>query len=59
MNFLLGCVGVVQVSRILMYRQALKNGTITELKDDEVKDMKDTAKDVAEEARGKAKAALK
>lgn len=28
MNFFLGCVGVVQVSRIVLYKRSLKNGTV-------------------------------
>ncbi|KAI4091592.1 MAG: hypothetical protein LQ344_004012 [Seirophora lacunosa] len=37
-NFFLGCVGVVQVSRILMWQQSVKNGTAVELVEQDAKD---------------------
>lgn len=43
-NFFLGCVGVVQVSRILMWQQSVKNGTAVELVEQDAKDAVRTAR---------------
>ena len=58
-NFLLGCVGITQVTRILLYRRSLRNGSITEAVDDDVQDLAHTAEGVAKEAVAKVKSAVK
>ncbi|KAL8655347.1 MAG: hypothetical protein Q9210_000943, partial [Variospora velana] len=42
-NFFLGCVGVVQVSRILMWQRSVKNGTALEVIEQDAKDAVRTA----------------
>ncbi|KAL4865811.1 hypothetical protein BDV12DRAFT_173909 [Aspergillus spectabilis] len=49
-NFFLGCVGVVQVSRILSYRRSLEGGSTTEAVKGLEKEVADEAKAVATEA---------
>ncbi|MCJ1250362.1 hypothetical protein MMC30_007588 [Trapelia coarctata] len=58
-NFLLGCVGVTQVTRILLYQRSLKNGSITEAVKDDAKDLTNTAEGAAKEAATKVKSAEK
>lgn len=43
-NFLLGCVGVVQVSRILMWQRQVKQGTATGLVQQDAEDVAKTVK---------------
>ncbi|MCJ1408404.1 hypothetical protein MMC19_002479 [Ptychographa xylographoides] len=57
-NFFLGCVGVTQVTRILMYQQSLKNGSISTVVGDDAKDITDTARDTGHDAVKTAKAAV-
>ncbi|MCJ1425405.1 Mitochondrial pyruvate carrier 2 [Sticta canariensis] len=45
-NFFLGCVGVVQVSRIFVYQRNLSNGNVSELVSEEGSEVEKTAKDV-------------
>ncbi|MCJ1285217.1 hypothetical protein MMC26_004556 [Xylographa opegraphella] len=50
-NFFLGCVGVAQVTRILMYQRSIKNGTVVQAVREDARDIAETAnaasKDVA------------
>ena len=55
MNFFLGCVGVTQVTRILLYQQSVKNGTLSEVAERDAKDVTDTAKGIAKDAPGAVK----
>ena len=52
MNFFLGCVGVTQVTRILMYQQSLKDKPTEKLVEDNVRDAAVTAKGVAQNPEG-------
>ncbi|KAI4134885.1 MAG: hypothetical protein LQ347_001148 [Umbilicaria vellea] len=54
-NFLLGCVGVVQVTRILMYQQSLKDATIPEVAGQDAKGEAEIAKGIAKHLEGAAK----
>ncbi|MCJ1258155.1 Mitochondrial pyruvate carrier 2 [Lignoscripta atroalba] len=54
-NFFLGCVGVTQVTRILLYQQSVKNGTLSEVAERDAKDVTDTAKGIAKDAPGAVK----
>ncbi|OJJ43021.1 hypothetical protein ASPZODRAFT_136556 [Penicilliopsis zonata CBS 506.65] len=47
-NFFLGCVGAVQVSRILMYRRSLNDGSSVEAAKDIEAEVVDAAKSVVE-----------
>ncbi|MCJ1421733.1 hypothetical protein MMC32_008099 [Xylographa parallela] len=47
-NFFLGCVGVAQVTRILMYQRSVKNGTVGQV-------VKEDARDIAETEKGTSK----
>lgn len=53
-NFFLGCVGVVQVSRIFLYRRSLE-GSSTEAAKSMEHEVADSAKAVAHEAEGAVK----
>lgn len=55
-NFLLGCVGIVQVTRVLMYQQSLKGKPTSDLVVDNAKDVKNTIVDGAKDGAAKAKA---
>jgi len=57
-NFFLGCVGATQVTRIYLYNQSLKNGTITEGLKEDVKDLADSAKVATKDASAKVKNAV-
>lgn len=50
MNFFLGCVGAVQVSRIFLYRRSLDDGSTKEALKDMVHDTTDATKHVVEKA---------
>lgn len=56
-NFLLGCVGVVQVTRILMYQQSLKDTTLPEVARQDAKDEAEIAKGIAKNSEGAARKA--
>lgn len=43
-NFFLGCVGIVQVSRIVMWQRSVKSGTASELLQQDAQDAVRTAK---------------
>lgn len=57
-NFFLGCVGVVQVSRIYMWRKS-QEGSATEAAKDMEQDVADSAKAIATQAKGAVKSAEK
>lgn len=57
-NFFLGCVGVTQVTRILMYQRSMEGGTIPEVLEANAKDGVETAKQIAQNPEGAAKKAL-
>ncbi len=54
-NFFLGCVGLTQVTRILLWQQSVKNGQVSAVVKDDVQDMKNAASSAATEAEIKAK----
>ena len=58
MNFFLGCVGVTQVTRIMLHQRSVKDSTIPEVADTEVKDSTKVAKEIAENPEAAAKQAL-
>jgi hypothetical protein len=45
-NFFLGCVGVTQVTRILLYQRKLKNGDMAAVMKEEAHELKESAGDV-------------
>ncbi|KAL2007424.1 hypothetical protein VTN00DRAFT_8862 [Thermoascus crustaceus] len=49
-NFFLGCVGVVQVTRIFLYRRSLKDGSSKEAAKDLEHEVTDSAKAIASKA---------
>lgn len=57
-NFFLGCVGVVQVSRIIMYRRSQDGSAIETAKDIE-QDLAESAKSAAKQAEGAVEGAVK
>ncbi|KAJ5242001.1 mitochondrial pyruvate carrier 2 [Penicillium citrinum] len=57
-NFFLGCVGVVQVSRIYMWRRSQEGSAVEAAKDLE-QDVADSAKSVAKQAEGAVEGAVK
>ncbi|KAI4163561.1 MAG: hypothetical protein LQ342_002833 [Letrouitia transgressa] len=57
-NFFLATVGIVQVSRILLYQQSVKNSTLSEVAESNTKDAAETAKSIAENPKGAAKVAV-
>lgn len=58
-NFFLGCVGVTQVTRILMYQRSQEGKTIGQIAEEDAKDVADTAKGVARNPEGAAEKAIK
>ena len=56
-NFLLCCVGVTQVSRIVMYQSSLKNADLPQVAEADAKDAKETVVGVVEDPEGAAKKA--
>ena len=56
-NFLLGCVGVTQVSRIFLYQRSLKGEPIPEVAQKSAKDVADSARGVVTDPEGAAKKA--
>ncbi|KAL8740890.1 MAG: hypothetical protein Q9190_006447 [Brigantiaea leucoxantha] len=58
-NFFLGCVGVTQVARIVMYQQELKKSGISQVAESNAKDAVDTAKSIAQDPEGAAKNAMR
>ena len=49
-NFFLGVVGATQVTRILLYQQSLKKGTVSEVVEADSKEVGRTVKDTAKAA---------
>ena len=58
-NFFLGCVGVVQVSRILVWQRSVKNEIMGEVVKENAVDVGKTAIDAAKDVGEKAKAMVK
>ena len=58
-NFLLGCVGAVQVTRVLMYQQSLKQDTIPQEVEKAAKQEGAILKDIVEDPKGAVKKAEK
>ncbi|KAL8998961.1 MAG: hypothetical protein Q9169_002067 [Polycauliona sp. 2 TL-2023] len=48
-NFFLGCVGVIQVTRILRWQSSVKNGTVAEVAQEDTEDAARTAKDIVKD----------
>ncbi|MCJ1311512.1 Mitochondrial pyruvate carrier 2 [Agyrium rufum] len=48
-NFFLFCVGVTQVSRILLYQQSVKNGTIKDVVKQDTKEAEKTVEEIAKD----------
>jgi len=57
-NFFLGCVGITQVTRILLYQRSLKGTTAAQEVKLDVKDATDTVKGIAENPQAAAKNAV-
>ena len=57
-NFFLGCVGVTQVTRILLYQQSVKNGSTAEIVTEDAKDMGETVKEAVKDAADKVKSSV-
>ena len=57
-NFFLGCVGIIQVSRILMYQQSVKSGSTTEVVKEDAKDMEATATEAVKDVANKVKSSV-
>ncbi|KAL8664778.1 MAG: hypothetical protein Q9202_002781 [Teloschistes flavicans] len=57
-NFFLGCVGIIQVTRILRYQQSVKAGTVAEAVEQDAKDAAQTMKGTAENPEAAAKSAI-
>lgn len=57
-NFFLGCVGVTQVTRILLYQRSLKDTTVAEEAKQDMKDASATAKGIAEDPQTAARKAV-
>ena len=47
-NFFLAVVGLTQVTRIVMYKQSVKDTPVAQLAEDEAKNVKETTKAAAE-----------
>ena len=58
-NFFLGCVGVTQVTRIVLYQRSLKNASVGEVVKDDAKDIAETVKVAAKDADSKLKSIMK
>ncbi len=59
MNFLLCCVGVTQVTRIVMYESSVNNSTLPQVAEADAKDGRKTVKGVVEDPEGAARRAKK
>jgi len=58
-NFLLCCVGVTQVTRIVMYESSVNNSTLPQVAEADAKDGRKTVKGVVEDPEGAARRAKK
>lgn len=54
-NFFLGCVGVTQVTRILLYQRSVKDGSIDNIVEDTAKDIVESTKKASKDAVAKVK----
>lgn len=57
-NFFLACVGITQLSRILLYQRGLKNGDLSAVVKEDARDLKDSATGVVAETKGAAREAI-
>ena len=57
-NFFLGCVGVTQVTRIVLYQQSLKDKPAEKVAEDNAKDAAAIARGVVQDPEGAAKKAV-
>ena len=58
-NFFLGCVGVTQVTRILLWQQSQKGATAAQVVEEDAKDVASTAEGISEDPERAAKNAVK
>jgi len=58
-NFFLGCVGVTQVTRIVMYQRSAEGKSAGEVVEEDAKDVADTAAGVVKNPEGAAGKAVK
>lgn len=58
-NFFLGCVGVTQVTRILIYQRSQKAASAAQIAETDVKDVANTVKGIATNPEGAAQKAVK
>lgn len=58
-NFFLGCVGVTQVTRILMWQRSQEAVSAGQVAEKDAKEVADTAKGIAKNPEGAAKNAVK
>ena len=56
-NFFLGCVGVTQVSRILMYQRSQEAASVGQVAETDTKDVANTVKSIAAGPKGAAQKA--
>ncbi len=59
MNFLLCCVGVTQVTRIVMYESSVNNSTLPQVAEADAKDARKTVEGAVEDPEGAARRAKK
>ena len=58
-NFFLACVGLTQVTRILLWQQSQKGATAGEVAEADAKEISGTAKGIAQDPEGAAKKAIR
>lgn len=58
-NFFLGCVGVTQVTRILMYQRSQEAASAGQIAEKDAKDVANTVKGIAANPEGAAQKAVK
>ena len=58
-NFFLGCVGVTQVTRILMHQRSQEAASAGQIAQKDAKDVANTAKSIATDPEGAAQKAVK
>ncbi|KAL8953029.1 MAG: hypothetical protein Q9222_001079 [Ikaeria aurantiellina] len=57
-NFFLGCVGITQVTRILIWQKQVKDGTVSEVAQEDAKDVTQTAEGIIKNPEAAAKSAI-
>ncbi|MCJ1476061.1 hypothetical protein MMC13_004726 [Lambiella insularis] len=57
-NFFLGCVGVTQVTRILLHQRSVKNGTIGAIAEENAQDVAERTKEAAKDVGAKVKGSV-